>query len=78
MVRDGRKLRFFYHDICFSGDADPRTQNNSTYERKTEYHEPTAPDVVGLKKNLKVFQKKPPKTLGKGKWSVSSRGYRPS
>ncbi|MDC3321730.1 hypothetical protein OAV88_03930 [bacterium] len=26
-VRDGRKLRFFYHEECFSGNADPRTQN---------------------------------------------------
>jgi hypothetical protein len=26
IVRDGRKIRLFYHIDCFSGDADPRTQ----------------------------------------------------
>lgn len=78
MVRDGRKLRFFYHEKCFIGDADPRTQTNSTFERKKEYHKPTAPDVKGLKKNLKIFQPAPPETVGSGKWSVASRGYKPS
>ena len=53
-------------------------QNSSTYKRKPEYHKPTAPDVKGLKKNLKVFQPKPPKSLGTGKWSVASRGYKPT
>ena len=31
IIRDGRKMRLFYHDICFSGDADPRTQPGSSY-----------------------------------------------
>jgi hypothetical protein len=26
VARDGRKIRLFYHEACFSGDADPRTQ----------------------------------------------------
>jgi hypothetical protein len=26
MCRDGRKLRFFYHEGCFTGGADPRSQ----------------------------------------------------
>jgi len=26
VCRDGRKLRFHYHEKCFSGEADPRTQ----------------------------------------------------
>ena len=26
MCRDGRKLRFFYHEGCFTGNADPRSQ----------------------------------------------------
>ena len=77
-VREGRKLRFFYHVECFVGDADPRTQTGSTFEKKRIYHKPTAPNVSGLKKNLKVFQPKAPRSLGKGKWSVSSRGYKPS
>ena len=25
MVRDGRKLKIFNHNDCFSGEADPRT-----------------------------------------------------
>ena len=24
-VREGRKLRFHYHEGCFKGDGDPRT-----------------------------------------------------
>lgn len=78
MVRDGRKLRFFYHAACFRGSADPRTQDGSTFETKPLYHKDTAPDVSGLQKNRKVFQPTAPKTLGKGKWSVRSRGFRPT
>ncbi|CAM6098146.1 unnamed protein product [Calypogeia fissa] len=29
-VRDGRKIRLFYHAGCFSGDSDPRTQPQSS------------------------------------------------
>ena len=29
--RDGRRIRLIYHEKCFSGDADPRTQTNSSY-----------------------------------------------
>lgn len=29
-VRDGRKIRLFYHKGCFSGDSDPRTQSQSS------------------------------------------------
>ena len=32
--RDGRKIRLIYHKDCFSGDADPRTQANSSYNSK--------------------------------------------
>lgn len=28
MCRDGRKLRFFYHVRCFTGGADPRSQEH--------------------------------------------------
>ncbi len=31
MARDGRKIRLIYHLKCYSGDADPRTQNNSSF-----------------------------------------------
>ncbi len=43
MVRDGRKLRFFYHEECFTGDADPRTQMSSSFQKMDEYHHKTAP-----------------------------------
>ncbi|KAL0048643.1 hypothetical protein WJX82_007573 [Trebouxia sp. C0006] len=33
-VREGRKMRFYYHDKCFSGEADPRTQGNSSFNKK--------------------------------------------
>ena len=29
--RDGRRIRLIYHDKCFSGNADPRTQTSSSY-----------------------------------------------
>lgn len=29
--RDGRRIRLIYHEKCFSGDADPRTQYSSSY-----------------------------------------------
>lgn len=32
-VRDGRKIRLFYHASCFSGDSDPRTQPQSSILR---------------------------------------------
>lgn len=32
IVRDGRKLRFMYHVACYSGSADPRSQENSSYK----------------------------------------------
>lgn len=82
MVRDGRKMRFFYHQECFRGDADPRTQSgegiNSTFTDPNykEYHKELAPDVSGLEKNLKVFQPEPPDDVGHGKWSTT-RGYQP-
>jgi len=34
-VRDGRKIRLFYHRKCYSGDADPRTQASSSYTDKS-------------------------------------------
>lgn len=62
-VRDGRKMRFFYHEKCFSGDADPRTQANSTANKPSD------------KKH--VIQESAPKQKGRGKWSTSSYGYQP-
>ncbi|KAJ4460407.1 hypothetical protein PAPYR_3437 [Paratrimastix pyriformis] len=59
IVRDGRKIRLFYHERCFSGTADPRTQQHSSYhEGKFTNINPEAPRVKG-----------------QGKWSVSSYGY---
>jgi hypothetical protein len=91
MVRDGRKLRFFYHLYCFTGDADPRTQNGSSFEEKQEYHKQTAPNVSSLSEGprgcvdadgrplgRKVFKETAPSVLGAGKWSVSQRGYNPA
>lgn len=31
VVRDGRRVRFFYHADCYSGEADPRSQPHSSY-----------------------------------------------
>lgn len=31
MYRDGRRIRLMYHENCFSGDADPRTQKGSSF-----------------------------------------------
>uniref|UniRef100_A0A0G4GTW4 PARP-type domain-containing protein n=1 Tax=Chromera velia CCMP2878 TaxID=1169474 RepID=A0A0G4GTW4_9ALVE len=33
IVRDGRKIRLFYHPQCFSGEADPRTQTHSSFQK---------------------------------------------
>ncbi|KAJ3098840.1 hypothetical protein HDU97_003703 [Phlyctochytrium planicorne] len=46
-VRDGRKMRFFYHRECFSEDSDPRTQSNSSKDRFGEVIGDKAPDVKG-------------------------------
>lgn len=92
MCREGRKLRFFYHVECFSGEADPRTQSGSSFEqeRNAELHTKTAPNLSSLEgprackdadgRTLTriVFKEESPKVLGVGKWSVQSRGYKPS
>lgn len=90
MVRDGRKLRFQYHKGCFTGGADPRTQQNSSFDNSIEYHENTAPklsslegpravlDPDGREMSRKIFKSSAPSVLGQGKWSVQSRGYNPS
>eukprot|EP01031_Cornospumella_fuschlensis_P028514 gene28514-34422_t len=89
MVRDGRKLRFFYHEACFTGTEDPRTQANSTFQQTTLYHTNTAPklsslegpkacvDADGRVLTRKVFHAEAPSTVGHGKWSVRQRGYQP-
>jgi hypothetical protein len=89
MVRDGRKLRFFYHVECFTGDADPRTQEGGSFFEKPEYHTATAPKISALEGpractdpdgrplGREVFKDEAPSTIGHGKWSVTSRGYNP-
>lgn len=89
MVRDGRKLRFFYHAECFTGDADPRSQQNSSYYQFKEYHEKTAPNLSSLEGpractdadgrvlTRRVFHPEAPSSVGHGKWSVTARGYNP-
>lgn len=89
-VRDGRKLRFFYHAGCFGGSEDPRTQDGSSYSERVDYHRKLAPnisslegprackDADGRKLGREVFKAEPPSTLGRGKWSVSRRGYLPA
>lgn len=62
-IRDGRKMRLFYHLDCFTHDSDPRTQNNSSFQR---------PEFG------KSFQAEAPAVKGKGKWSVSFYGYSPN
>ena len=89
LVREGRKLRFFYHEACFTGDADPRTQIGSSFERQ-EYHGSSAPrlsslegpracfDADGRELGRAVFKPRAPSALGRGKWSVNERGFRPT
>lgn len=89
MVRDGRKLRFFYHETCFTGTADPRTQENGTFVEVQDYHKNTAPNISSLSgphacldpdgrpMGRAIFKPEAPSVLGAGKWSVASRGYRP-
>ncbi|KAI8615707.1 hypothetical protein BC830DRAFT_1168376 [Chytriomyces sp. MP71] len=60
IVRDGRKMRFFYHETCYAGDPDPRTQPNSSF------HAERFRDKI---------QKQAPQVKGRGKWSVASYGY---
>ncbi len=89
MVREGRKLRFFYHESCFTGDADPRTQEGSSFDVREDLKKKTAPDISSLEGpracrdsdgrvlGREVFKASPPKALGAGKWSVGNRGYHP-
>lgn len=64
-IRDGRKIRLFYHSQCFSGIADPRSQNASIKNIK--------------QKNFQsAIQKTAPKFKGVGKWSVKQYGYQDS
>lgn len=88
MARDGRKLRFLYHQRCFTGTADPRTQVGSSYEENIIYHRETAPKLSSLSGpraykdsdgrilGRSVFKDAPPSSLGEGKWSVESRGLK--
>ncbi|KAJ3119247.1 hypothetical protein HK098_005661 [Nowakowskiella sp. JEL0407] len=62
-VRDGRKMRLFYHSACFSGDADPRTQQGSSF------FDPRFPSSS--------FNPTAPSSKGHGKWAVVDYGYRP-
>jgi hypothetical protein len=62
-VRDGRKMRLFYHAECFSESSDPRTQQNSSFKKE---------------KFKDSFQDQAPLQKGRGKWSVSNYGYVPS
>ncbi|KAI8815927.1 uncharacterized protein EV422DRAFT_510171 [Fimicolochytrium jonesii] len=68
MVRDGRKIRLFYHSACFEGDNDPRTQSNSSFfdSRYTAAATQAA------------FAPHAPTEKGHGKWSVDSYGYNPN
>ena len=92
MVREGRKLRFFYHEECFTGDADPRTQAGSSFadEKHKDLHTKTAPPLSSLEGpraykdsdgrvlSRVVFKPTAPSSLGAGKWSVRKRGYNPA
>ncbi|KAI8911849.1 hypothetical protein EDD86DRAFT_181727, partial [Gorgonomyces haynaldii] len=45
-VRDGRKMRFFYHTQCFV-DADPRSQPSSSFDKYKHVVAPKAPPQKG-------------------------------
>ena len=59
VARDGRKIRLCYHLDCFSGEADPRTQSQSSY-------------TTGSHGN--IISNAAPECKGSGKWSVSHYG----
>ncbi|KAJ3263867.1 hypothetical protein HDU77_009763 [Chytriomyces hyalinus] len=59
-VRDGRKMRFFYHEGCYAGVSDPRAQPNSSFQSD---------------RFKSAFQSQAPPSKGRGKWSVSQYGY---
>jgi hypothetical protein len=50
VIRDGRKLRLMYHERCYSGDSDPRTQTGSSYHEKWGNIQARAPPVKGYGK----------------------------
>lgn len=91
MCREGRKLRFFYHNECFTGEADPRTQTGSSFNeaRNAVMHTKTAPNISSLEGprackdsdgrvlSRVVFKPESPTVLGAGKWTVKERGYKP-
>ncbi|KAI9334880.1 hypothetical protein BDR26DRAFT_546241 [Obelidium mucronatum] len=62
-VRDGRKMRFFYHTYCYTGNADPRTQPNSSFHND---------------RFKNAIQREAPIWKGAGKWSVAQYGYNPN
>ncbi|CAF2583645.1 unnamed protein product [Rotaria sp. Silwood2] len=63
VIRDGRKLRLMYHERCYSGSSDPRTQTgNSYYDNKWT--------------NAQSIQEKAPPIKGYGKWSCNEYGYK--
>ena len=64
VARDGRKIRLFYHEGCFSGSSDPRTQSNNTMNQNR--HPKTS------------FTESAPPQKGRGKWSVEQYGYNPT
>lgn len=63
VIRDGRKLRLMYHERCFSGSSDPRTQNGSSYNDNKWA-------------NTNSIREKAPPVKGYGKWSCSEYGYK--
>ncbi len=63
VIRDGRKLRLMYHEHCYSGGSDPRTQAGSSYHDQKWT-------------NAQSIQGKAPPVKGYGKWSCSEYGYK--
>lgn len=63
VIRDGRKLRLMYHERCYSGDSDPRTQIGGSYNDKKW-------------SNTQPIRQQAPSVKGYGKWSCSEYGYK--
>lgn len=63
VTRDGRKLRLMYHEHCYSGGSDPRTQAGSSY------HDQKWVNAQSIKKTA-------PPVKGHGKWSCNEYGYK--
>ncbi len=72
-IRDGRKMRLFYHTTCFSGSADPRTQPHSSFKHWSGISA-VAPVVKGVGKwSVKAYGYAPAGEVRPLQWGFSRK-----